>query len=151
MDLGKVGSEFSLLELSRGNVLVRFDDFAPRQEPRDCFNRDFEALGLPPLFVPSQFSELRPLDRIAHLADLLGNFAGTDRLHEAAHGIKRSFGVVVSEVFVVRKLIAHIEKFRDVGALRMAQDRGKSFLPESHHSLEEALLVPSHLTDGIGA
>ena len=30
MDLGKVGSEFSLLELACGNVLVWFDNLAPR-------------------------------------------------------------------------------------------------------------------------
>ena len=32
MDFGKVGSEFRLLELARGDVLVRLDDFAPWEQ-----------------------------------------------------------------------------------------------------------------------
>jgi hypothetical protein len=51
VDLAKVSSEFSLLTLSRGNVLMRLNDFTPWQEARHGLNRNLKALRFTTLLV----------------------------------------------------------------------------------------------------
>jgi len=51
VDLAKVSSEFSLLKLSRGNVLMRLNDFTPWQEARHGLNRNLKALPFTTLLV----------------------------------------------------------------------------------------------------
>jgi hypothetical protein len=51
VDLAKASSEFSLLKLSRGNVLMRLNDFTPWQEARHGLNRNLKALRFTTLLV----------------------------------------------------------------------------------------------------
>ena len=41
MNHGKVGREFGLLEVAGGDVLVRLDHFAPRQQASHRLDRNF--------------------------------------------------------------------------------------------------------------
>ena len=54
VDLAKVSSEFSLLKLSRGNVLMRLNDFTPWQEARHGLNRNLKALPFTTLDLHSR-------------------------------------------------------------------------------------------------
>ena len=122
MDLGEIGRELGLLKFAGSNILMRLDHLAPWQQPRHGLDRDFQALGLPPLLVALQLSELRAQDGIAHLCELVGSFSGADRLHKTPHGVQRALGIVIGEGLVVRELVANIAKLIDPGSLGAAEN-----------------------------
>ena len=107
-------------------------------------------MGFPALLVALKLGEFRAQDRVAHLRELLGHLTCADRLHQPPHRVQRPLGIVVSEGLVVRELVADIEQLRNIGAFRVPQHRRESLLPERHHGLEQALLIPTDVAGRIG-
>ena len=143
MDLAEIGGELRLQELAGRDVLVRFDDFAPRQQAADRVDGNIrQPPGLAALLVALKLGELGAKDRVAHLAEPFGGRAGADGLHQAAHGVQRTLGVVIGKRLVVRELVSDVGQFVHDRALRSSEHVLERVHPETVHGVEERRLIP---------
>ena len=129
---------------------MRFDDLAPRQQPSDRIDGNPLPPCPPAFLVAPELGEPGAQDRLAHLAELFGGRAGADRLHQAAHGIQRAFGIVIGKRLVVRELFPDIDQFVHDRAFGASQHGLERVRPEPVHGVEQRGLIPGNIPVGIG-